>query len=314
MAGITESIATASLNDELLHEVSELKKNLKAIILAHNYQLPEIQDVADFVGDSLELAVKASELEGIDFIFFCGVHFMAETAKILNPNCKVVVPDFNAGCPLADMIEPGDVLKLRDSYPGTPIVAYVNTSAMVKAEVDICCTSSNAVKIVNSLSSDQIIFVPDKNLAYFVAQRSEKKIIPWNGFCPTHMRFKVEDVERARKEHPNAVIVVHPECRPEVQQMADYILSTGGIYRLPAEIDSKEFVIGTEVGMIYRLQKTYPERKFYPLNDRAVCPNMKKNTLEKLLIQMKRPENFIEVDPEVASRAKKSIDKMIKLA
>lgn len=298
----------------LLEEVKELKKQLKAVVLAHNYQLPEIQDAADFVGDSLELAMKASKLKDIEFIFFCGVHFMAETAAILNPQAKVVVPDLKAGCPLADMILPEDVKELRELHKGSPIVAYVNTSAAVKAEVDICCTSSNAVKVVSSLPEENIVFVPDKNLGIFVQKNlPEKKLVLWDGFCPTHQWFSREDVLIARSTHPEAVVVVHPECREEVQREADYILSTGGMFRLPGEIKATEFVIGTEIGMLYRLQKTYPEKRFYPLNEKATCPNMKKNTLEKLLAQMKNPTNFVSVEEDIRKRALKSIEKMLQI-
>ncbi len=302
---------TPYIEPETLEKIEALKKELKAVILAHNYQLPELQVVADFVGDSLELAIKASQLENIDHIFFCGVHFMAETAAILNPDARVIIPDPKAGCPLADMIEPEDVMKLKEKYKGDPVVAYVNTSAAVKAEVDICCTSSNALKVVEALEADEVVFVPDKNLAEFVASKTTKRIISWDGFCPTHMRFTVEDIERARVEHPEAAIVVHPECRREVQLAADFILSTGGMYRLPEETDIREFVIGTETGMLFRLKRTYPNREFYPLNERAFCPNMKKNTLEKLVAQMETPTNIVSVDRETAEKAKKSIERMI---
>lgn len=302
------------IDDQTLEEISRLKQQLRAVILAHNYQLPEIQLVADFVGDSLELALKASTLQGIKYIFFCGVHFMAETAAILNPEATVVVPDPNAGCPLADMIEPEDIDRLRKENPGLAVVAYVNTSAAVKAQVDICCTSSNAVKVVESLKDNKIIFVPDKNLAYFVAKRTRKELIIWEGFCPTHMRFTVADIERARKTYPDAIIMVHPECIPEVQEAADEVLSTGGMFRLPAVSNARRFVVGTETGMLFRLQRTYPDREFYPLHERAICPNMKKNTLSKLLEQLRNPANVIEVDAETATAARKAIERMLDLS
>jgi quinolinate synthase len=302
------------LDSEVVEEVKKRKQDLKAVILAHNYQLPEIQLVADFVGDSLELALKAAELEGIKYIFFCGVHFMAETAAILNPEATVVVPDHGAGCPLADMIEPEDIEGLRKEHPNAPIIAYVNTSAAVKARVDICCTSSNAVRVVDSLPEKKVVFVPDRNLAAFVAKKVSKEIIPWNGFCPTHMRFTPEDVEKARQKYPEALIVVHPECIIEVQEKADYVLSTGGMYRLPANVDAREFVLGTENGMLFRLKRAYPDKQFYPLNERAICPNMKKNTLSKLLEQLRHPTNVIKVDPEAAQLARKAIERMLALA
>lgn len=314
VASIGQKISSSlKIDEQVLEEISNLKQKLRAVILAHNYQLPEIQLVADFVGDSLELALKASTLQGIKYIFFCGVRFMAETAAILNPEATVVVPDTSAGCPLANMIEPEDIVRLKKEYPGLPVVAYVNTSAAVKARVDICCTSSNAVKVVESLNDNRIIFVPDKNLAYFVTERTRKELIVWEGFCPTHMRFTVADIERARRAYPDSIIMVHPECIPEVQEAADKVLSTGGMFRLPAESDARRFVVGTETGMLFRLQRAYPDREFYPLNERAVCPNMKKNTLAKLLDQLRNPANVIEVEAETAAAARRAIERMLEL-
>lgn len=297
----------------LKEQVLALKEELNAVIVAHNYQRPEIQDVADFVGDSLELAVRASQISGIDYIFFCGVHFMAETAAILSPEATVILPDITAGCPLADMITAEDVIELKQQYPDAPAVAYVNTSAAVKAAVDICCTSSNAVKVVNSLGAERVIFVPDRNLAHYVSRGTSAEIIPWTGFCPTHQLFSIKDVEQARAGHPDAAVVVHPECRPEVQEAADYILSTGGMMKLPGESDHKAYVIGTETGIIYRLKKTYPEKEFYSLNERAVCPNMKKITLEKLAASMKTLKPVVEVDRATALKASLAIRRMVSL-
>ncbi|MCX7831558.1 MAG: quinolinate synthase NadA [Actinobacteria bacterium] len=312
IATTERSYIRQNIDPHIIDEISRLKESLKAVILAHNYQLPEIQMVADFVGDSLELAMKASKLSGIEYIFFCGVHFMAETAAILNPDSKVIIPDMKAGCPLADMITVEDIKELKKEYKNAPIVAYINTSAAVKAEVDICCTSSNAVKVVNSLPEKKIIFVPDKNLGFFVKRQiREKEIVIWNGFCPTHLWFSEEDVEKARRKYPQAVIVVHPECREEVQLKSDFVLSTGGMFKLPREINAREFVIGTEVGMLFRLKQTYPDREFYPLNERALCPNMKKNTLEKLLNQMRKPENLVQVEKKIADSALKAIKRML---
>lgn len=296
---------------DLKKEVINLSRSKHALILAHNYQLPEIQYVADFVGDSLELARKASEAKDCELIVFCGVHFMAETAAILNPQARVVLPDLKAGCPLADMIEPEDIRALKVQYPGCPVVAYINTSAAVKAEVDICCTSSNAVKVVNSFKEDTIVFVPDKYLATFVEKNTDKKIVAWDGFCPTHLRFKPEDILSAREKHPGAIVVVHPECREEVQNLADFVLSTGGMTRLPSEVTSREFVIGTETGMLYRLEKLYPDRFFYPLNKKAVCPNMKKINLEKLYNSLLSLEPTVALDPTVSTKARLSIERML---
>lgn len=297
---------------ELMEEIRQLAHDRGATILAHNYQRPEVQDVADFVGDSLELARKASSAVDAAVIVLCGVHFMAETAAILNPDRVVLLPDPAAGCPLADMVTPRDVARLRESTPGAPVVAYVNTSADVKAASDICCTSSNAVAVVRSLSHDSVVFIPDRNLAHFVAQRvPEKRVVAGSGFCPTHERFSLEDVERARMEHPGAVVVCHPECRPDVQAAADYVLSTGGMARLPSELSAGEYVVGTEVGMLHRLRSLYPECSFHPLNERAVCPNMKKITLEKVLHSLRALEPVVRVPREAADRARQAIERML---
>lgn len=294
-------------------EIEELTEKRNAVILAHNYQLPEIQKVADFVGDSLELARKASYLENYDYIIFCGVLFMAETASILSPDSKVVLPEKSAGCPLADMITAQDVENLREEYPGVPVVSYVNTSAKVKAYSDICCTSSNAVKVIESLGSDKAIFLPDRNLARYVSRETFVQIVPWDGFCPTHERFKPEDVSLARKTYPEAVIVVHPECKEEVQIDADFIRSTGGMVRLPEQIEEREFVVGTETGMLYRLQSEYSHKIFYPLSERAICPNMKKTNLKSLLFALQTGQPIIKVEDNIAAKARLSIERMIEI-
>ncbi len=302
----------AAVEEQTLKEkVRELAIKKQAIILAHNYQLPEVQDIADFVGDSLELSRKAAAAKDARMIIFCGVHFMAETAAILNPDKPVILPDLKAGCPLADMITAKDVKELKKENPGRPAVAYVNTSAAVKAEVSICCTSSNAVKVVNSLDSNTVIFVPDQYLAGYVAKRTNKSIIGWDGFCPTHARFTVDDMLKARKEFPDAIIVVHPECILEVQDMADYVLSTGGMTRLPGEIDARQFVLGTETGMVYRLQKLYPEKEFVPLNKKAICPNMKKITLKKVFDSLVNLSPQVTVRKGTRERALRAIERML---
>lgn len=304
-------LETVAEEQALKEKVRELASKRQAIILAHNYQLPEVQDIADFIGDSLELSRKAATAKKARMIIFCGVHFMAETAAILNPDKPVILPDLKAGCPLADMITAKEVKDLKKKHPGYPTVAYVNTSAAVKAEVSICCTSSNAVNVVNSLSSDAVIFIPDQYLASYVAKRTDKSIISWDGFCPTHARFTVDDMLKARKEFPDAIIVVHPECILEVQELADYVLSTGGMTRLPGEIDARQFVLGTEVGMVYRLQKLYPGRSFMPLNRKAICPNMKKITLEKVYKSLSNLAPVVKVKKGTRERALKAIERML---
>ena len=319
---LRESLSQPGLDDDLdvlamTEEVRALAHDRGAIILAHNYQRPEVQDVADFVGDSLELARKAASVPDASVIVFCGVHFMAETAAILNPEKPVVLPDIEAGCPLADMVTPRDVEELKRQYPGAPVVSYVNTSADVKAVSDICCTSSNAVSVVRSLAAsgaDTVIFVPDKHLAAFVARKvPDVRIVPGNGFCPTHARFSLEDVARAREEHPEAVVVCHPECVEDVQLACDYVLSTGGMARLPSEVTASEFVVGTEVGMLYRLRTMYPECAFYPLNERAICPNMKKITLPRVLHALTTLEPIVTVPDETARLARSAIERMLEI-
>lgn len=305
------ALETSAKKEQLKEKVRELASEKQAIILAHNYQLPEVQDVADFIGDSLELSRKAAASKEAKLIVFCGVHFMAETAAILNPDKPVILPDLKAGCPLADMITAQEVKELKSKHPGCPVVAYVNTSAAVKAEADICCTSSNAVNVVNSIDFETIIFVPDQYLASYVSKRTNKTLISWDGFCPTHARFTVDDVIRARKKYPDAVIVVHPECIEEVQELADYVLSTGGMSRLPGEIDARKFVLGTEVGMVYRLEKLYPDRSFLPLNKRAICPNMKKITLEKVYNSLLTLTPQVKVKESIRKKALKAIERML---
>lgn len=295
-------------NDKIL----ALKEKLNAVILAHNYQLGEVQDLSDFVGDSLELSIKASQTDA-KVIVFCGVYFMAETAKILSPGKTVIMPDINAGCPMADMITAENVRMLKKDHPNAKVVCYVNSSAEVKAESDICCTSANAAKVVESLTdTNEIIFIPDKYLGAFVqSQVSEKKFFFWNGYCPTHFRINVEDINKAKELHPKAIVLVHPECRPEVIKMADHALSTGGMLKFANESKETEFIIGTEVGMVYRLQKDNQEKKFYPVNDKIVCPNMKKTTAEKVLWALEDMKTEICVQQNIAEKAKIAIDRML---
>jgi quinolinate synthase len=297
---------------EIVDKINRLRKEKNAVILAHNYQLPEVQDIADFVGDSLGLSLEASKTAA-DLIVFCGVTFMAETAAIVCPDKKVVMPDANAGCPMADMIKAADVRKLKAENPGAIVVAYVNTSAEVKAESDYCCTSANAVKVVEKLKDKEIIFIPDKYLGDYVSSRTGKKMVLFNGFCPTHVRILPEHIAEAKREHPQALVVVHPECLPEVVSIADKVASTGGMVKFAKESPAIEFIIGTEVGIIHRLQKENPSKKFYPATPLAVCPNMKRTTTEKILWSLEEEKTAITVPKETASRAKLAIDRMLQL-
>lgn len=293
-------------------KISKLKKEKKAVILAHNYQLPEVQDIADYVGDSLGLSIEASKTDA-EMIVFCGVNFMAETAAILCPGKKVVIPDTGAGCPMANMIKVQDVRRLKIQHPGHIVVAYINTTADVKAESDYCCTSGNAVKVVEKLMNKDIIFIPDKYLGDYVSRQTGKKMVLFNGFCPIHVRILPEHIKKARQEHPKAAVVVHPECLPEVAAMADKVASTGGMIQFVKASPFREFIIGTETGMIYRLQKENPSKKFYPATELAVCPNMKKTTLEKVLWSLEEDKNTVTVPEETASKAKLAIERMLHL-
>lgn len=297
---------------DLVEKIKKLKEKRNAVILSHNYQLPEIQDIADFVGDSLELSRIAKKVEE-EVIVFCGVHFMAESASILAPEKKVLLPDINAGCPLANMITPEDVERLKKEFPNALVVAYVNTSAEVKAESDYCCTSANAISIVEKVPSEEIIFIPDRNLGYYVSKNTKKKMYIWNGFCPTHQRILPQDIEKLKSQHPNAKVVVHPECRKEVLDLADKIASTSGIIRFVKEDDGKEYIIGTEMGILHRLRKEAPGKIFYPASPLAVCPNMKKNTLEKVLWALEDLNPEVKVPEPIRSRALKSIENMLNL-
>ena len=300
--------------NEISEKLKKLKKEKNAVILAHIYQLPEIQDVADFVGDSLDLSRKAAETDA-DIIVFCGVHFMAETAAILSPQKKVIIPDANAGCPMADMITASQLREFKTKYKNPVVVAYVNTSAEVKAESDICCTSSNALNVVKSLIGDEtIIFVPDRNLGSYVQKNSGKEMIIWNGFCPTHNNLMLpEHIAQAKRLHPDAEVLVHPECRPEVVALADHAMSTGVMCRYVPTSKSKEFIIGTEIGILYKLQKENPGKKFYPVSDLAVCPNMKKITLDKVLDALANEKNIVIVPAEIAVKARKPIERMLEI-
>jgi len=268
---------------ELIAKITALKKRANAVILVHNYQLGEVQDIADFVGDSLELSQKAARTDA-DVIVFCGVHFMAETASILCPDKIVLLPDMHAGCPMADMVTAKRLREKKKEHPKATVVCYINSSAAVKAESDICCTSANAVRLVEKLTNaSEILFVPDQYLGNYVATKTGKEMILWPGYCPSHIRIQPQDISRQKAEHPQAKAVVHPECRPEVIALADEVLSTGGMIRLARENDLEEMIVGTEIGIIHRLRKENPEKRFFPASEQAVCPRMKLITLETVL-------------------------------
>lgn len=297
--------------DNIIEKINKLKKERSAIILVHNYQLPEVQDIADYRGDSLELSRIAAKSEA-EVIIFCGVHFMAETASILCPDKKVLITDLHAGCPMANMITASDLRELKNRHPKAVVVGYVNTSAEVKAELDICCTSTNAVEVVNSLKKEEeIIFVPDKYLADFVSKKTGRVLINWDGYCPTHVKIRPEDIIKQIRLHPHAKVVVHPECIPEVIALADVALSTGRMCKFAKESDAKEFIIGTETGIIYRLHKDNPGKKFYPACELSVCPNMKRTTLEKVLWSLEELKEEVRVADSIRQKAKKAIERML---
>ncbi|MDA8087487.1 MAG: quinolinate synthase [Nitrospiraceae bacterium] len=319
---------------DMLQEILELKRKRKAIILAHNYQRDEVQDLADFTGDSLELSRTASAIE-CEVIVFCGVNFMAESAAILSPTKTVVLPEVEACCPMADMIQverprqmraafPGYAVQpslvfpvefslkdLKKRYPGVPVVSYVNTTAEVKAHSDICCTSANVVKVVESLPGDEVICVPDRNLAMWAQKNTQKKVIAWDGFCHVHDRVRKEDALKAKNEHPGALLMAHPECRMEVLEVADHVTSTSGMLRFAKNSPHTEFIVGTELGLMHRLRKDNPEKIFYPLRKDMICPNMKKTTLKSVYLALKELKTIVSVPEEIRIPAKRALDRML---
>jgi len=298
-------------------ELQRLKEERSAVILAHNYTRPEVQDNADFVGDSLDLSRRAAETDA-GVILFCGVHFMAETAAILCPGKKVLVPDPNAGCPMADMISVRELRELKQRHPDALVVTYVNSTAEIKAESDICCTSANAVQILATLPPDaEVIFVPDKYLADHASRKAGRKVIPWQGYCPTHARILPDAVDLVKKVHPAARLVAHPECRRAVLEMADEVASTSGILRFCRTDPAREFIIATEIGILHRLRKENPDKTFYPASGIADCPNMKLTTLEKMVWSLEDLENMeheVVVPPSIAERARRAIERMLELS
>lgn len=300
----------AEQNRELRERLLQLKKERNAIILAHYYQRDEIQEVADFRGDSFLLAQKAAQTDA-DVIVFCGVHFMGESAKILAPNKTVIIPDERAGCPMADMVSVDGLRKLKAQHPNATVVTYINSSAEIKAETDICCTSANAVKVVNSVEGDEVIWVPDKNLGHYVQQNTDKKMIIWEGYCNTHDMLTVKDVEEMKAKYPNAQFVVHPECRPEVVELGDFVGSTTAIIKYCKESDCQEFIVGTEDGTGYQLRLDSPGKTFHFASKYLVCPNMKVNNLKKLVKCLETMQPQIYVPPHVADQARLSLERML---
>ena len=302
------------MSNPIAEKITELKKKHNAVILAHNYQRGEIQDIADFVGDSLGLSQQAAKTNA-DLIVFCGVHFMAETAAMLCPDKTVIMPDEHAGCPMAAMITARELKEKKKLYPNAKIVCYVNTTAAVKAESDICCTSSNAVKIVSSFpENEEILFIPDKSLGAYVSSCLHRKMIYWDGYCPSHHRILAEQVVKLKSEHPNAKIVVHPECTPDVVSLADHVASTTGIIKYASGNHSNEYIIGTEIGILHRLRKEYPDKTFMPVTPLSDCPNMKLNTLEKLMWSLEDMQFVVKVPEDIAAKAVQAIQKMLDLS
>lgn len=297
---------------ELVGRIKSLTAERNAIILAHNYQPPEIQDVADLCGDSLELSRKAAQTDA-EVIVFCGVHFMAETASILSPQKTVLLPRLDAGCLMADMITAEALQAKLESLPPMPVVTYVNSTADVKALSTVCCTSANVVQVVNSLDADEMLLTPDRNLAMYAASQTGKKIHIWDGYCPTHEWLTPEDVNKARAEHPDAVFIAHPECRPEILRMADVIASTSGMLRHVAEAGEKEFLIGTEQGLLHPLQKANPDKRFYPASTKLICRNMKKIKLEDVYRSLSKMEGEVKVPEQIRLPALKAVEQMIAL-
>lgn len=300
---------------ELVARIEGLRRQRGALVLAHNYQPAEVQDAADLVGDSLELARVAAANRSARMILFCGVRFMAETALILRPERPVHMPDPNAGCPLADMITPRELAELRRRHPGAAVVAYVNTSAAVKAQADVCCTSANAAQVVRLIPESRgVIFIPDRNLGGWVAEQTGRAdLIVWRGFCPTHNRILARHVEEARAAHPGAPVLAHPECRPEVRAAADRIVSTGGMVRFCRESPAGEFIIATEIGMLHRLERDCPGKRFHPATELADCPNMKLTTLEKILWELEDLAHPVHLDPETIAAARRPLEKMVEV-
>ncbi len=301
------------MNEKLLEKIKRLKTERRAVILAHNYQPAEIQDLADFTGDSLDLSVRAAQTDA-DVIVFCGVKFMAETAVILSPQKTVLLPDKDAGCPLADTITAEQLRELKQKHLDASVVCYVNSPAEVKAESDYCCTSANAVKLVDSLPTDRpVIFVPDRHLGRFAAEKTGRELILWPGYCHVHVAITEDDIKNAKAKYPDAIVMAHPECTEPVKRLCDQILSTGQMLKFVAKENPKKYIIATEVGIIHALKKQNPQAEFFPASNRAVCPNMKKITLDKVANSLENMQHEVAVPDDIRIKAKKSLDRMIEV-
>jgi quinolinate synthase len=300
---------------DLSAEILKLKKQKKAIILAHNYQRPEIQEIADYIGDSIELSRKAMQEKEAEIIVFSAVDFMAESAAILNPTKKVLLPTLGARCPMAQMLTVDEIKRAKTKYPNAPVVLYVNTLAETKAQCDVCCTSANAVEVINSLDADTILFGPDRNLAEYCAEKTSKTLIPLPeyGFCPTHLLFQPEDVKVHKMQHPNATVMVHPECNAQMRKAADFVGSTSKMCIYAKQNSAKTFIVGTEEGLLHRLRKENPEKQFLIAYEGAVCPNMKLNTLDRLYASLKEEKYIVKVPETVAKKARKALERMFEL-
>ena len=301
------------MDERLLEKIGKLKQEHRAVILAHNYQPGEIQDLADFTGDSLGLSIKAAETDA-DVIVFCGVQFMAETAAILSPEKTVLLPDKDAGCPMADMITAEQLRDLKRQHPDALVVCYVNSSAEVKAESDYCCTSANAVEVVNSLpAGGKIIFVPDQHLGQFVTERVGRELVLWPGYCHVHVVITEEDIKSAKQKYPDAIVMAHPECTEPVKQLSDELFSTGQMLKFAAKSPAKRFIVATEIGIIHALKKQNPQAEFIPASERAICPNMKKITLEKIVWSLEDMQHKISVSKPIREKARKALDRMVEI-
>ncbi len=293
-------------------KIKQLVKEKNAVILAHNYQPPEIQDIADLCGDSLELSIKASKTDA-DIIVFCGVRFMAETASILCPGKTILLPVQDAGCPMADMVTPDALKKEKQRLGNIPVITYVNSTAAVKALSDICCTSANVIDVVKSIGAKEVLMTPDKNLAQYAASKTDVKIHLWNGFCPYHNTLTIEEVKEAKKNHPSAVFMAHPECPPEILKMADAVKSTSGMIKFAGESGSKSFIVGTENGLLYPLSKAFPEKRFYSASEKMLCTDMKKTGLEDIIESLENNTGEVKISEDMRKKAFKAVQRMIDL-
>ncbi len=297
---------------ELTRQIRELAKKKNAIILAHNYQISEVQDLADLTGDSLALSIQASKTDA-DIIVFCGVHFMAEAASIVCPDKKVIIPVEDAGCAMADMLTAQQLRQFKKEHPGVPVVTYVNSSAEVKAESDICCTSANAIQVVKWTRAPEVIMTPDKNLAAWVRRHTDQIVHAWNGYCPIHDELTVEAVKHAMTEHPDAVLMAHPECPEEVLELAHVVRSTSGMLKYAAETDYEEYIVATEVGLLHPLKKQNPDKKFYPASTEMICKDMKKTGLQQILNALENEEPVVKVEEKIREKAFKAVERMMQV-